>query len=118
MLSFAQKNGCPWDTSTGRTCSSAALSGNLEVLRYCHENGCPWDMPSKYDGGTCSSAAESGNLEILRYCRAELRSENGCPWDMPSEYDGGTCFYAANLEIRDWLLKNNCACSGKYHRKL
>ena len=51
-----------------RTCTSAALEGNLEVLKWAREQGCPWDE------ATC--AAKGGHFAVLKWAR-----EQGCPWD-------------------------------------
>ena len=40
------------------TCSNAAKSGNLEVLKWAHENGCAWNS------STCAKAAKEGHFEI------------------------------------------------------
>lgn len=34
------ENGCVWDE---RTCTYAAESERLDVLKYAHQNSCPWD---------------------------------------------------------------------------
>ena len=54
----------------GRTCSNAAMNGQLEVLRWVHANGCPWDA------ATPAYAAENGHLEVLQWAVT-----NGCDWD-------------------------------------
>lgn len=60
--------GCPWNEST---CSTAALQGRLEFLKYAHENGCQWNQD------TSTNAALSLNLDCLKYV-----CENGCPYDI------------------------------------
>jgi hypothetical protein len=67
VLKWANKKGCPWDKST---CSAAAGGGHLDVLKWVRRQGCPWD------GETCSHAAESGHLDVLKWAH-----ENSCPWD-------------------------------------
>ena len=48
----------------------AAMSGNLELVRWLRGEGCPWNM------WTCAHASWRSHLEILRWLRA-----NGCPWN-------------------------------------
>ena len=61
-LTYAHENGCPWDE---KTCSCAALGGQLECLKYAHENRCPRDEM------TCSKAAAKGHLECLKYAHEQ-----------------------------------------------
>jgi hypothetical protein len=58
---------CAWDF---RTSGTAAIKGNLDMLKYCCENGC------EVHEFTCAHAAKSGHLACLEY----LRTKN-CPWD-------------------------------------
>ena len=53
----------------------AAISGNLELVRWLRGKGCPWNL------WTCNLAVGSGHVEVLRWAR-----ENGCPW-MASDRD-------------------------------
>ncbi|GFR42437.1 hypothetical protein Agub_g3342, partial [Astrephomene gubernaculifera] len=55
---------------TAEMFSYAALSGNLELLRWLRQRGCPWD------DHVLSCAAESGCGEAL-----EWLVEQGCPWE-------------------------------------
>jgi Ankyrin repeats (3 copies) len=65
---FLHKAGYPWDPAT--ICSSAAHSGNLELLRYLRQQGCV------FSEDVMSAAAENGHLHICQYLFAEH-----CPWD-------------------------------------
>ena len=67
ILKWARANGYPWNEWT---CSYAAEGGYLEILKWARGNGCPWDE------STCSNAAQGGHLEVLKWAR-----DNGCPWD-------------------------------------
>jgi hypothetical protein len=62
-----RKNGAPW---SAYVCSSAALNGQLEVLKWARANGAPWNE------WTCAYAAGGGHLEVLKWVQ-----ENGAPWD-------------------------------------
>ena len=82
---------CDWDYKTSCT---AALKGNLVMLKYCVENGC------EVHEGTCANAAEEGQLDCLEY----LRSRN-CPWDKR------TCEQAHennHIDILTYAVKNKC----------
>ena len=50
---------CEWDAMTIDT---AALKGNLEMLKYCFSNGCPCDEKE-----ACGQAAIKGRLDCLRF---------------------------------------------------
>ena len=81
---------CAWDY---RTTGTAALQGNLDMLKYCCENGC------EVDEHTCANAAEYG-LECLEY----LRSKN-IPWDER------VCVYAHkhnHIDVLTYAVKNKC----------
>jgi hypothetical protein len=58
---------CPWDTTT---CSTAAMYGHWNVLKWLRTKGCPWGPE------TCSNAALNGHLHVLLWAHS-----NGCPWD-------------------------------------
>jgi len=59
---------CEWDVATSRT---AALQGNLEMVKYCVANKCPINEEA------CAFAANDGHLECLKYLREEAKA----PWD-------------------------------------
>ena len=68
LLQWGRDSGCPLTPSV---CSSAALGGHLEVLKWLREQmGCPWDE------STCGAAARGGHLEVL-----EWAVTHGCPID-------------------------------------
>ena len=94
ILRYAHINEYPWDELT---CTYAAKKGHLECLVYAHENECAWDWY------TCSNAAENGKLECLKYAH-----ENGCPWDEI------TCTSAAgqgHLNCLKYAYENGCSWS-------
>ena len=47
-MQWLRRHNCPWDEGT---CTDAAMSGDLEVLKWAREHGCPWDSE------TCAVAA-------------------------------------------------------------
>ena len=80
---------CEWG---GRTISSAAYHGNLEMLKYCVANECPINT------WACARAADKGQLECLKY----LREEANAPWD------SWTATFAAkygHLHILEYLVE-------------
>lgn len=80
---------------TDRTCASAALDGDLELLKALKARGKEF-----VDGWTCAYAAKNGRLDILMWARA-----NGAPWDK------WTCAYAAEsgaLDVLKWAHANGC----------
>ena len=59
-------------------CSSAALNGHLELLKWARANQCPWNKDTR------TNAAENGHPgELLIWAR-----ENSCPWN-EGTYDLG-----------------------------
>ena len=143
MLEFIHKNGCclpvdkqcknkpcahtPWDAEA---CSTAAIYGHLEHLKYLHDNGCPWDSE------TCKNSAQSGNIECLKYAHQnncpmtidtirwcvstggtkeclQYAHENGCRWDesVSSKIIRNCCYvrrsgYSCISEYSDELMKS------------
>ena len=80
---------CEWDVATSRT---AALQGNLEMVKYCVANKCPID---KY---ACAYAASQGHHECLKYLHEEVKA----PWDSQ------TALWAAkygHLHILEYLVE-------------
>ena len=80
---------CEWG---GRTISSAAYHGNLEMLKYCVANECPINT------WACARAADKGQLECLKYLREEVKA----PWNW------GTAAEAAlkgHLHILEYLVE-------------
>jgi hypothetical protein len=78
----------------GWTCAYAAKSGRLDILQWARANGAPWDK------WTCAHAAESGALDALKWAHA-----NGCPMD---EW---TCAYAAKegrMDVLRWARSAGC----------
>jgi len=69
LLKWArEEKECEWDEATIKT---AALQGNLEMIKYCVANECP------IDEFACARAAYKGRLEVLKYLREEVKA----PWD-------------------------------------
>jgi hypothetical protein len=80
LMQWAMGMGC----RTEGLCTSAALSGSMDVLMWLREKN---DPPCPWDGRTCAAAARGGHLHVLKW----LREENypPCPWDR------NTCAQAA-----------------------
>ena len=101
LLKWArEEKKCDWNVGTSRT---AALQGNLEMVKYCVANECPIDKEA------CARAAESGNLEVLKYLHEEVKA----PWN------SWTAAWAAkngHLHILEYLVEREydeygaCAC--------
>ena len=90
LLKWArEEKECEWDERTIRT---AAVQGNLEMVKYCVANECPIDVEA------CAFAADRGHLECLKYLREEAKA----PWDL------GTAIWAAakgHLHILEYLVE-------------
>ena len=80
---------CDWDESTIGT---AAVQGNLEMVKYCVANECPI---SEY---TCACAADGGYLEILKYLHEEVKA----PWGSDTAYWAA---YFGHLHILEYLVE-------------
>jgi hypothetical protein len=90
---------CAWNW---RTSGTAALLGNLDMLKYCCENGC------EVHNGTCADSAKNGHLDCLKY----LRSKN-CPWD------GQVCQFAHeenHIDTFTYAVKNKCPGFEEYEQ--
>jgi len=98
LLKWArEEKGCEFDINISFT---AALRGNLEMLKYCVANQCP------VDEDVCGSAASHGHLECLKYLHEEVKA----PWD----YQTG--WYAAqsgHLHILEYVFERKY---DKYNR--
>ena len=82
---------CAWNW---RTSGTAALLGNLDMLKYCCENGC------EVHNGTCADSAKNGHLDCLKYLRSKY-----CPWD------GQVCQFAHeenHIDTFTYAVKNKC----------
>ena len=106
------RNGCDWNSET---CSNAAWSGHLEILKWATKNGCEWNRE------ICNKAAERGHLEVLKWL-----IQNGCYWDstvclyaswgLSMEYLRGNSKRNKHLEVIEWIKQNCCICGGEYHK--
>lgn len=57
-------------TSGNSLCNTAALRGNLEMLKYLRSIGCPWSSK------VCAEAARGSHLDMIKWVR-----ENGGQWN-------------------------------------
>ncbi len=90
-LKWLRKMNFPW---SGDTVKFAVQYGRFELLKWAIENGCPWNE------WVCPMAAEQGRLDILEWVRSK-----GCPWD------SRTCSCAAysnRLGVLKWAHANGC----------
>ena len=88
---------CDWDIWT---IDSAAMQGNLAMVKYCVDNGCPMNA------WTCFYAAEKGHLDVLKYLH-----ENDCRWNPDA------CSYAhANnrIDCLKYLIEQKCPGFARY----
>ena len=114
LLKWArEEKKCEWDENTIVT---AALNGNLDILKYCLAN----ESPGVY--ACCEGAAQGGQLECLKYLHEEVRA----PWNANTatlaiesdntlhileylvereydEFDGSACSYAVSNGKLDCL---------------
>ena len=102
LLKWArEEKKCEWDELTIRT---AALQGNLEMVKYCVANECP------IGAFACADAAENGHLEILKYLHEEAKA----PWD---SYTASWAAENGHLHILEYLVErkydqyNEFSCS-------
>jgi hypothetical protein len=80
---------------TARCCKSAAAGAHVPSLQYLREEGCEWDKTA------CSAAAEHGHLSTLQWLR-----EQGCPWD--PEFISGDAALSGNQEMLLYLRQQGC----------
>ena len=104
LLKWArEEKKCEWNVGTIKT---AALQGNLEMVKYCVANECPIDEDA------CACAAMNGHLECLKYLHEEVKAR----WDFR------TAAWAAkygHLHILEYLVERKfdnyntdaCACA-------
>ena len=86
-----------WDAFTINT---AAIGGDLHIVKYCMEQKCPRSEKCPRSGLTCALAARHGHLDVLKYLR-----ENGALWS------SWTCFFARennHLECLNYAKENGC----------
>lgn len=89
VLKYLRAKGCPWDS---RCCVHAAMHGNLEALKWLRREGCPWDMY------VCNAAALGGDLATLEWLRAR-----GRPWDeMTCAAAAGAGHLEALKRLKEW----------------
>jgi len=82
---------CNWDSGT---IYSAAMQGNLAMVKYCVGNECPM-----YEEA-CSFAAREGHLDVLKYLH-----ENDCPWNSDA------CYFAHeynHIDCLNYLIEQKC----------
>ena len=76
-------------------CHYAAMSGNVDCVKYLQTNGCPsWDTVS------CHHASKQGKLAMLQYLHENKRT-----------FDEWTCFYAAengHLDCLVYAVEHGC----------
>jgi hypothetical protein len=90
-LKWARANYCPWDEET---CAAAARHGHLDVLRWVRKQGCPWDAT------TTAAAPSGGHLRVLKWARA-----HNCPCDATTRHAARD---AGHVEVLRWALANGC----------
>ena len=82
---------CNWDSGT---IYSAAMQGNLAMVKYCVDNGCPMNA------NACCCAAQYGHLDVLKYLH-----ENDYPWS------SWVCLWAHKnnqIECLNFLIEQKC----------
>ena len=96
-LIYAHTHGFPL---TERACEEAAISGELECLKYAHTHIQISDKKTYLNGITSQFVAQNGHLNCLKYLH-----EQNCPWDK------WTCAYAAlggHLECLKYSHTHGC----------
>jgi hypothetical protein len=119
LLKWAIDNGCP--KKSGQMCIYAALSGNLECLKYAR------NMRWRWDQFVSCVAALKGHLNILEWV---YQKKYHCNWQIYADaasgghlhilkwahrhnipFVEGACYCAAkngHLEVLIWLISNGC----------
>jgi hypothetical protein len=64
LCHFLHAQQCPWDTNST---NNAAMSGDLELLRWFLDSGCPWDARR-----LCTSATAGGSVEMLVFLQQQI----------------------------------------------
>ena len=121
MVKYCVANECPIDE---RACAYAALSGQLEILKYLREEvKAPWDFYTaawaahhghlhileylverkfdKYSVHACRWAARDGHLDCLKYLRETAKA----PWD---SWAVRQAHENKHFECVQYCLDNNC----------
>ena len=122
MLKYCVANQCPMNEET---CAYAAISGELECLKYLHEQvKAPWDSHTavvaglsghlhileylvereydKFNAWACGNAAENGHLDCLKFLHETAKA----PWDSLAVYVAHE--NNKHSECLQYLLDNNC----------
>ena len=103
LLKWArEEKKCEWDHLTIRT---AAVQGNLEMVKYCVASECPICVIA------CRRAAENGHLECLKYLREEAKA----PWDSLVLYRAHT---NKHLECLRYAVEKKCPEWSSYTERL
>jgi hypothetical protein len=81
-LVWLRSKDCPWDQAT---CLSAAIKGNLEVLKWSVENGCPTNSACYVNAAVYIDAHEENEqkkklgFEMLNYLKGRVSVTDGSP---------------------------------------
>jgi hypothetical protein len=123
VLIYLFQNGCPLPKSKVMDLSSsAAISGNLEILQWTLKNGFTltlktilnaiefnrinilyWVIQNNkniFNEKACSTASRKGHFEILKLLR-----QRGCPWDEDVTKEA---VLAGHFHIYSWAKENGC----------
>ena len=92
-----------WVQGRQLICATAALQGNLNVLRVAR---CEYDFP--WDETTCSNAASHGHWEVLKFAH-----QHGCPWDERTRKNAEAYRGTNRDKIIKWLEQHNCRIKRK-----
>jgi hypothetical protein len=90
---------CDWNSWT---IDSAAMQGNLAMVKYCVDNGCPMDER------VCEVAASEGHLDVLKYVHENAQSlgfGDCCPSNEM------TCHFAHlnnHVDCLNYLIEQKC----------
>lgn len=76
-------------------CSSVAMVGRLDILKWARENGCPWN-----EKRCCYKAARNGHLNVLQWA-----TENNYQWDLKTSYKASK---GGHLNVLQWAIDNGC----------
>lgn len=82
-------------------CFYAAISGNVDCLKYIHERSSSlWNINAGDDDETMQLVAEEGRLECLKYLH-----KHGCPWNKWTTYLSAQ---NGHFECLEYAVENGC----------
>eukprot|EP00953_Heterococcus_sp_UTEX-ZZ885_P001371 1257-Heterococcus_DN1.PRE.1 len=106
MCQFLHSQQSPWD----KECTHhAAISGNLDLLRWFIHSGCPWNAQE-----LCTAAAEGGSVEVLNYLQQLGLLTSTALFTLMLSHVGSALF--GTLAAAKWLRQQGAEWPTAFHR--